>query len=64
MSRIAALAVVFSLLIAFITAAFTHTNLEPKVVIAFLSIAFALLFGPATAYGIQIIKRRSDSSSD
>lgn len=59
-SRIAALAVVFILLIAFVVAAFTHTTLDGKVVIAFLTVAFALLFGPAAAFGIQIIRKRNE----
>ena len=60
-SRIAALLIVFTLLIAFVVAQATGSMLDGTVVVAFLSIAFGLLFGPAAGYYIAV-KRKNGSS--
>lgn len=52
-SRIAALIIVFSLLVAFLLSEATGKTLDGGVVVAFLGIASGLLFGPAVAYGIS-----------
>lgn len=46
----------FVLLVAFLVAAITHTTLDAPVVLAFLSIAFALLFGPTAGYYFLVRK--------
>lgn len=62
-SRAAALVIVFTLLIAFLVAAVLHTTLDTTVVIAFLSIASGLLFGPAAGYYLIVKKRNGNGSS-
>ena len=63
-SRIAALVIVFTLLISFLVASMLHASLNSTVIIAFLSIASGLLFGPAAGYYLIVKKRNGNGSSE
>lgn len=60
-SRVAALLIVFSLLVSFIVAEAVGRTLDGTVVVAFLGVASGLLFGPAAGYYIAV--RKSNGSS-
>ena len=60
-SRVAALVIVFTLLISFVVASMLHETLNSTVVIAFLGIASGLLFGPAAGYYLIVQKRNGAS---
>ena len=55
-SRVAALVIVFTLLISFLVAALVGATLDSAVVIVFLGIASGLLFGPAAGYYLVVRK--------